>query len=148
MKTKLLSSLSLTEHLNIFRASRSVDRRTLCYSQTRSADLETLNLRNVRSGKALLGTYYVHEYNKLWRACQSLRSISRHECMSSSRQSPDNCSKQPAPDGSFHNFAASKSADKRFWTTYNSPIDGFWGSKIAKGPVGQFHWLHEGTMQL
>ena len=39
------------------------------------------------------------------------------------------------PDRPFHNFGASKSVARRFWTTQSSLISWIWGSKIVKGPV-------------
>ena len=35
------------------------------------------------------------------------------------------------PDRTFHSFWALESADRRFWTLWESQIDGFWGSKIV-----------------
>ena len=46
------------------------------------------------------------------------------------------------PGRPFHNISrASKSVVRRFWTTSNSPISGYWGLKLVKGPVGNFSVL-------
>ena len=41
------------------------------------------------------------------------------------------------PTDHFHNYRASKSVDRRFQTTYNWSINGFWGGKNVKGSVGK-----------
>ena len=43
----------------------------------------------------------------------------------------------PKPDRPFRNSRASKCVDWWFWTTWNLPIGGFWGSLIVKGSVGK-----------
>ena len=40
------------------------------------------------------------------------------------------------PGRPFHKFGALKSDARRFWTTLNSSIPGFWGSEIVTGLVG------------
>ena len=47
--------------------------------------------------------------------------ISQHDCI---------------PDRPFHNFGASKSVDWRILWSKETPIDGFWGFRIAKESVG------------
>ena len=52
------------------------------------------------------------------------------------------------PDKPYHNFGALNSFARRSWTTWNPPIHGFWGSKIAKGLVRcsvyfkYYYWKH------
>ena len=45
------------------------------------------------------------------------------------------------PDEPFHHFGASKFDVKRSWSTKNSSIHGFGGSKTVKGLIGHSTWF-------